>query len=157
MPEAAKQDDDVGWDNEEGFGGYMRHKNRKLREQFDKQYSAAPKSSVMKGVVIWVDGHTTPSRLALRDIIGRHGGRLETYFSTKLVTHVVAENLATATRKRFAEMKRADVRIVTPKWITDSIEQGKMLPERLYTVKGMTDPMQRSIASMFKSKTKRKT
>lgn len=134
----------------------MRHKNRKLREQFDAQYGVVRKSSVMKGVIIWVDGHTTPSRLALRDVIGRHGGRLETYFSTKLVTHVVAENLATATRKRFAEMKRSDVKIVTPKWITDSIQQGKKLPEELYTVKGMADPTQRSISSMFKSMPKRK-
>lgn len=93
----------------------------------------------------------------MRDLVGRHGGSLETYFSTDLVTHVVAENLAAATRKRFSEMKKRRFKIVTPKWLTDSVEKGRKLPERLYQVPGMADPAQKSLTQMFKKKPKRKT
>lgn len=133
----------------------MIEKQRKLREQFSSEFCAFT-SAIFDAVVIWVDGYTTPSRLQLRQLIGERGGRLETYFSVDKVTHIVAETLATATRKRLKNMTAA-FKVVTPKWVVDSIQRGVRLPEKNYSVHGMTDPSQKNVASMFKrvGKTKR--
>lgn len=126
----------------------MVEKQRKLRQQFSSEFRT-PTSTIFDGVVIWVDGYTTPSRLQLRQLIGARGGKLETYFSADRVTHIVAQTLAAATRKRLNHMT-APLKVVTPKWVVDSIQRGVRLPERDYPVRGMTDPLQKSVASMFK-------
>lgn len=157
MARKRKADKDIGWDNGEGFGAYMRHKNRKLREQFSAEYtSEGATSSALKGVVAWVDGYTRPTRMQLREILGRNGGSLETYFTPGRVTHIIAETLAAATRKRLKGMTKSSFKVVTPLWIVKSVEAGRILDERQFQVKGMKDPTNKSVADMFKTKRKRK-
>lgn len=136
-----------GWD-ESGFRGYMEAKNRKLRGQFHAQFGEDGRG-LFAGVVVWVDGVTEPNRNEIREIVGENGGKLETYFGSS-VTHVVAEVLATATRARLGKpVGKGKVRVVRPRWIVRSLEEGKLLPEVEFSVKGMRDPTQKSIASMF--------
>lgn len=166
-----------------GFSAYMRAKKRKLRAQFSAQYPAERRASpsestsespspspsasasasasraahvespVLRGVVLWVDGYTSPSRLRLRDLAGRHGGALETYFDADVVTHVVAETLAAATRIRLQKcVSAARVRVVTPAWVVDSVRHARRLPESRYPVTGMRQRAQKTIPDIFAPK-----
>lgn len=152
---AKRKHAELGWDNGEGFAGYMRAKTRKLRAQFGREYGGV-RGGALSGVVAWVDGYTTPTRLQLRDVLGRHGGALETYFTDR-VTHVVAETLAAATRKRMKGMTKRTFKVVTPAWVVQSVREGRRLDEADFQVKGMGEPGQRSVANMFKMKRKKKS
>lgn len=150
-----------GWSD---FSGYMGEKTRKLREKFAAEFKSSESSAdeknktgggVLTGVTVWVDGYTRPGREELRCIIGENGGFFEVY-PTGRVTHIVAESLAAATRLRLKknENGRRKVRVVTPKWVVESVEKGRRLPEAEFSVKGMTDPGQKSIGSFFKKKSR---
>lgn len=131
----------------------MEAKNQKLRKQFSQEFSHAPESEkkrLFRDVTVWIDGATKPSREELRAIIGNHGGRYETYLTPGMVTHIVAQQLAHATRLRLQKMvssKRAHV--VKPDWILDSVNSGKLLPVADYALDGMNDPSQKSIRNFF--------
>lgn len=149
---------DNGDDNDsrfDSFSSYMHHKNRKLRQQFTREFSKSPSSSskstsIFKSVVVWVNGHTNPSRLEIRRIMGMHAGRLETYLTSQ-VTHIVAANLAAATRLRLSNKSSTAprVKLVSPQWITQSLAQQKRLPESQYPVPFMDNPNQTSLNSFF--------
>lgn len=156
---------DIGWDNNsngnDSFSMYMHHKNRKLRLQFSSQQQNLQKhntSTLFKGIVVWVNGFTNPTRLEIRNIMLKHHGALETYL-TSSVTHIIATQLSTATRLTFQKQytKNNKIHIVTPQWITQSLHQQRRLKEIDFPVPGMRDPMQKSLVSLMKtSKIKKK-
>ncbi|XP_018655495.1 putative terminal deoxycytidyl transferase rev1 [Schistosoma mansoni] len=113
---------DDGWS---GYGGYMRAKISKLEKQFSEQTESG--SSLFSGVSIYVNGYTDPPALVLRDLIMRHGGRYQAYYSRSAVTHVIASRLPYGKIN-----KLSDEKLVTATWITDSIEAGKLLPWQNY-------------------------
>ncbi|CAH8595305.1 unnamed protein product [Schistosoma turkestanicum] len=113
---------DDGWSR---YGGYMRAKKTKLEKQFNEQTESGP--SLFGGVSIYVNGYTDPSSVVLRDLIVRYGGRYQAYYSRSTVTHVIASRLPYGKIK-----KLSDEKLVTAKWITDSIEAGKLLPWQSY-------------------------
>ncbi|KAJ7568747.1 hypothetical protein O6H91_01G046300 [Diphasiastrum complanatum] len=149
---AAKNDDDGMGD----FGRYMSEKKRKLREQFQADFSShlfghvkapvaaeclsneeagehsliAPKGSfeghLFKGVSIFVNGFTIPSHSELRGLMMKYGGRFENYFSRSRVTHIVCSTLPDSKIKDSRSFSRG-LPIVKPDWIVDSIAQGKLL------------------------------
>lgn len=155
----------IGWDNQnDGFKAYMEQKNIKLRQQFQQQYistNISDKSNnhlstkqIFKHVVIWIDGYTKPSKLSLTKMMALHGGKVETYFSSTLVTHVIAQNLSTATRKKLLRNKN-NIKVVTPNWIVDSINKATKLSTSNYQVKGMTDPTNTRLFACKKTITKK--
>nr|CAH8872910.1 unnamed protein product [Trichobilharzia regenti] len=113
---------DDGWSE---HGGYMRAKKLKLEKQFNEQEVSGP--SIFGGVSIYVNGYTDPSASTLRDLITRHGGRYQAYYSRSAVTHVIASRLPYGKINRLSDEK-----IVTANWITESIEAGKLLPWQSY-------------------------
>lgn len=153
-----------GWDKPslgaDQFGMYMREKQRKLREQYRLETSATNKTSahnnIFQGVTVWVNGSTSVSRLDVRRLVMRHGGRFETY-PTKHVTHVVADNLALATRKRFLARRSTaanstPLKFVTAQWVAQSVQQNARLSEMSFAIPGMRDERQKSVADMFAKK-----
>eukprot|EP00127_Corallochytrium_limacisporum_P006907 Clim_evm22s237 gene=Clim_evmTU22s237 len=130
-------EDEFAWD---GWGEYMNEKQRKLREQYRQDASAAGsgvqeevhKSEIFRGVSIFINGRTQPPALELKRLIGIHGGAYEHYDNTNAtVTHTIATNLPTAKIRQLTGREK----IMKPEWITDSIKAGKLLPEdgyRLY-------------------------
>ncbi|OQR83087.1 hypothetical protein THRCLA_10988 [Thraustotheca clavata] len=68
----------------------MASKIRKLRGQ---NQSIERVSRVFEGVVIFVNGHTEPSKEELRQLILKHGGQFEAY-QTSRVTHMIATHVA---------------------------------------------------------------
>lgn len=137
------------WDN--SFSDYMNAKQQKLRDQYRLQASKSHKSSLFKGVTVWINGVTKVPSPQLRRMLLDNGAHIETY-CTSLVTHIVASNLATATRLRLqssAKSKRKPF-LVTPEWITHSIDRRTRLPERNYNIPNMSDSRQQTISRMFK-------
>lgn len=146
-----------GWDGD-GMRGYMRAKNQKLRDQFEAEFAGSGEGKsrstcdVFRGITIHVNGATRPSREELRVLVGERGGGFEAYLTAGVVTHIVCERLAAATRLRFRKMvKSRSVHVVTPAWLVDSAAAGKILPVADYSVPGMTEPGQKSVASFFAS------
>ncbi|KZO95126.1 DNA repair protein [Calocera viscosa TUFC12733] len=115
-----------------GWGDYMRRKRAKLQvqnseiEEQDDETQAASKPKIFRGLAIHINGFTVPSVQVLRAMITQHGGTYHAYLDKKgLVTHVVASNLTPAKVLDFKHMK-----IVTPDWITKSVEAGRLLSWR---------------------------
>ncbi|PXF48574.1 DNA repair protein REV1 [Gracilariopsis chorda] len=137
------------WDT--SFSDYMSAKQQKLRHQYRLQASRNNKSSLFKGVTVWINGVTKVPSPQLRRMLLRNGANIETY-CTSLVTHIVASNLATATRLRLQSTPNSKPKpfLVTPQWITDSIHRHTRLPELNYKIPNMSDSRQRTISHMLK-------
>ena len=100
------------------------------------------KSTIFKGVSVYIDGHTQVPYQTLRQLICDHGGHFDPYFYGTGTTHFVAENVSHARMKRLSEWsilliprkEIKDLYIVTPDWITESVEQGKRLGENGFSL-----------------------
>lgn len=175
-----------GWDRPnlgaDQFGYYMHEKQRKLREQFaaegrhhittttnskykvgsqqqQEQSQQKQNSGLFQGVTVWVDGRTSPSRLEIRRLVMQGGGQFETYFTSR-VTHVVADCLAAATKKRWLASGKTGgtggggvvTKFVTGRWIKRCVEDGARVPERDFVTPGMVDKSQKFFSSMFSAR-----
>lgn len=116
-----------GWT---GFAQYMKDKTVKLSDQFDQRYSR--KSVIFEGMTFWSTGRMEDVNFDLRKLITENGGVYEQY-GLRCVSHIVASNVALSNQNwkkllggKFAKMP---FKLVTPQWITHSIEAGKTLPE----------------------------
>eukprot|EP00798_Chlamydomonas_sp_ICE-L_P021821 gene21821-28847_t len=118
---------------------YMALKNAKLREQFEANMFQTPQGSdLFQGVIIFVNGHTSPSALELKQIMMAHGGRLENYLTRK-ITHMVASNLPDTKIKK-------PLPIVRPEWITASLKAGYLLSVHEFKLNVlMGDPKQKQL------------
>ena len=122
---------------------YMAHKIQKLAEQ--NENTRTPRG-VFHKVGIHVNGITAPSWLELRDIMLANGGRFCNYYSRVTTTHIVCARLTSA---KLAALKKADRNhppVVTPAWVTQSLQQGKLLPVADFALQGTLEPGQRRIA-----------
>ena len=114
---------------------------------FDREYTKQPEATKMPseeasthsskklyhrpdlffmGVVVLVNGHTSPDATTLMRLLHKHGGDLEKY-ETERVTHIIAEQLSAAKANVYKRQKKATP-VCRPEWITDSVDQGKLLP-----------------------------
>lgn len=84
----------VGEHHDGQFGVYMSHKIQKLRRQNASVVQSATKATkqLFRGVHIYVDGYTVPSKEELRQYVLMHGGGFE-HYETARVTHVIATHL----------------------------------------------------------------
>uniref|UniRef100_A0A7S3A6R9 DNA polymerase kappa n=1 Tax=Rhodosorus marinus TaxID=101924 RepID=A0A7S3A6R9_9RHOD len=143
-----EQEKEEKWDWDGGdFGVYMKEKERKLREQHEADLEAEGGESgfFFKGVVVWVDGFTNPGRDELRRMVYKGGGKLETYFHPRIVTHVVATHFP---KFKIVHLQKAMMSnqvhqyVVTPDWIVKSLSQKRRLPESEFLVPGLRDETQ---------------
>ncbi|WZN60214.1 DNA polymerase IV [Chloropicon roscoffensis] len=135
----AHRDEGRDWQIEEhdgSFRKYMEAKEAKLRVQFAKKRAAvagAGEGGIFRGVVIHVNGYTTPSHSELKDLMAEHGGSFENYFSSARVTHVICANLTDAKLKQHQKEKNP-VPVVHPNWVVESIRAGRLLPFAKYVL-----------------------
>jgi len=110
---------------------YMAEKKRKLRLQFERSAEVAETSErgVFRGVSVHVNGYTEPSWEEIKDIMAKHGGRFENYYSRERVTHIVCTHLPESKIIQILNERKPAPAIVTPGWITECLKQGKQLPE----------------------------
>lgn len=133
----------------EDHEGYFKTKKSKQEKQ-DQEYSKFIKEvdesgksypPIFENCAIHVNGRTEPDILQLRKMIVLYGGKYVHYLSSKgVVTHIVAESLPPRKRIQFGNCK-----VVRPKWIVDSIEQGKLLNWADYRLEQLAEYGQKPI------------
>jgi len=89
------------------------------------------------GIVVLVNGHTNPDATTLMRLLHKHGGDLEKY-ETNRVTHIIAEQLSAAKANTYKRQKKP-IPVCRPEWITDSVEQGKLLLFGDYLLEDVVD------------------
>ncbi|KAJ3374792.1 deoxycytidyl transferase [Allomyces arbusculus] len=119
------------------FGMYMGQKKQKLREQDDLRAPSLSGASgsgrappqIFHGMTLHINGYCDEMPLQeLKALILKHGGQYDHYFSKSTTTHMVASNLTPAKKHEFRHFK-----VATPRWVLDSIAQGKLLPWHQYS------------------------
>ncbi|QLL34098.1 hypothetical protein HG536_0F04240 [Torulaspora globosa] len=120
---------------------YFRDKEIKQRERDEATRAGLGRANapIFAGCTIYINGYTKPGRLQLHEMIVSYGGKFQHYLlAKKKVTHIVATNLPLKKRLEFR-----NYRVVRPEWITESIEQQKLLPWQDYALSW--DQEQRSL------------
>ncbi|KAI9676491.1 MAG: hypothetical protein M1817_000649 [Caeruleum heppii] len=128
-----------------------------------------PKGKLFDGLSFYINGSTAPtiSDHRLKYLIAEHGGRIDVALGRRKVTHVIvgaptsASNGAKGTgaggglaaAKLQKEIKRAGgcgVKYVDVRWVTESIEAGKRLPEARFANMSTAPTGQKSVYGMFR-------
>ena len=115
---------------------YLKTKRRKLWQQFNANNEE--ESGLFAGLCFYVDGVIDPPQIKLKQMIASNGGSLLNHFDARVVTHTLADNLATAKANK---MKGA--RVVRPQWLMDCLEQKRLLPDNEYRVLDREDSVAR--------------
>lgn len=142
----------LGEHHDGSFGVYMSHKIQKLREQNDSLAAAGASVSrgeptdIFRGIHVYVDGYTMPSKEELRQLVLLHGGGFE-HYDTSRVTHIIATHLPAFKLRQF-QKKKNPLPVVHPAWIVQSIQQTKLLPVQSFLYAGFSDPTQSSIVNL---------
>lgn len=104
------------------------------------------------GITVLINGHTNPDATTLMRLLHKHGGDLEKY-ETRRVTHIIAERLSTAKANIYRNQKNPTP-VCRPEWITDSVENGKLLPFGDYLLDDVMEaktPGTKSLKTFFAS------
>ncbi|KAM0792191.1 hypothetical protein ACM66B_004888 [Microbotryomycetes sp. NB124-2] len=141
--EAYYQNDDGAFDVT-GFGEggkYLANKRKKLTKQIDAQVRHEQRETgitlpqIFKGMAVYVNGLTPGVPLnSLYKMMRERGATIVQYLDRKsMVTHILAQEL---TPSKMIELK--DYKVANPQWIIDSVEAGKLLNWRMYSVQAAT-------------------
>jgi hypothetical protein len=100
------------------------------------------------GVVIMVNGYTSPDTESLQRMVQQHGGFLEKYETSK-ITHIIAEHLSAAKAKIYKKMKKP-IPVVKPSWVVDCVAAFRLLPHGDYLLDEVRDSHSGSIRAFLK-------
>ena len=105
------------------------------------------------GVVVLINGYTSPDTPTLTRMLQKHGGDVEKY-ETSRVTHIIATALSTA-KALIYKRQRNPTPYVYPKWIVDSCREGRLLPHADYLIDEIKDESvgTKTVKSYFASPT----
>ncbi|XP_064460613.1 DNA repair protein REV1-like isoform X2 [Ornithodoros turicata] len=114
----------------EAYGGYMSAKIRKLEDQFQRgvenEAHESSRTGIFDGISVFVNGYTDPSAETIKRIMSNNGGTYQHYYQRKPNCYVIASSLSQAKQKELRDQ------VVSPKWISDSVAAGKLLPVSQY-------------------------
>ena len=138
--------DKFAFDDYEGYFQAKKQKQDIQGEQLSKFLKQNNSSTddyppIFANCAIHVNGRTDPDILQLRKMIVLFGGKYVHFLSNKSsATHIVAESLPP--RKR---IKYGNCKVVSPKWIVDSIREKNLLPWSDYRLKQLAEYGQQPI------------
>lgn len=89
------------------------------------------------GVVVLINGYTSPDTPTLTRMLQKHGGDVEKY-ETSRVTHIIASALSTA-KALIYKRQRNPTPYVYPQWVVDSCREGRLLPYAEYLIDEIKD------------------
>lgn len=132
---------------------YLDARRKKLSDQRPEQESSTG-ANVLHGVRIYIGGYLDNSTdIEMKRIVALAGGQIQSVRSPKCplapplivernrhtasgATHILTSQQLSGskTQKLLTGKSRAIVHVVRPQWVTESIEAGKRLPERTYSV-----------------------
>lgn len=101
-------------------------------------------SHLFAGVTAWLNGgggELTGEQL--RRLLVLHGGAFEAT-ETAACTHVLAVALSAGTARKLLA-RRAPARVVHPRWVTESLAAGRLLPEADFALAGLAQPGQQRL------------
>ncbi len=110
-----------------------------LSEPTLKAIPTAPQ--IFRSLTLYLNGSTLASGISdhkLKSLFIQHGGSLSIALGRRTVTHVVLSSCvgsglaAGKIQKEVAKVGGKGVKYVTAKWVVDSVESGKRLPENKY-------------------------
>lgn len=99
------------------------------------------------GVVVMVNGYTSPDADTLMRLLHKHGGDLEKY-ETSRVTHIIAEHLSAAKATIYKKQKRPRP-VCRPEWIVDSVQAKRLLPHGPYLIQEVQPEATCSVKNFF--------
>eukprot|EP01071_Lankesteria_metandrocarpae_P015557 Lankesteria_metandrocarpae@DN980_c0_g1_i1.p1 len=131
-------------------GEYMWDKNEKLKAMLKEDSEGSDKTSIFAGCIVNIDGRSCISDYHLKRLMFQHGGEYEPY-NLKRVTHIVADNVALGNQRwqHFKNRGSKKFVTVTSKWIVDSINANRRLPEGRYRPDALQDNP--SVANIFQN------
>lgn len=89
------------------------------------------------GVVVLINGYTSPDTPTLTRMLQKHGGDVEKY-ETSRVTHIIASALSAA-KALIYKRQRNPTPYVYPEWVVDSCREGRLLPHADYFIDEIKD------------------
>ena len=103
------------------------------------------------GVVVLINGYTSPDTPTLTRMLQKHGGDVEKY-ETSRVTHIIASALSTA-KALIYKRQRNPTPYVYPQWVVDSCRAGRLLPYAEYLIDEIKDESvgSKTVKSYFSS------
>ncbi|KIP07044.1 hypothetical protein PHLGIDRAFT_71762, partial [Phlebiopsis gigantea 11061_1 CR5-6] len=128
---------------------YLASRSKKLAEQLPEQDSNH-EAGVLRGVRVYIDGYLANSTdIEMKRIVKLAGG--EVLYAASGATHILtSQQLSGAkTQKILSGKVRSIVHVVRPEWITDSIDAGKRLSERSYSL--LHNKTNKNLSDMLKA------
>ena len=128
--------------------GYMINKVYNTDKQFNKDAATVKKTSIFDGIEVYVNGQTHPPKERIREWMAIHGGH-HSDWHRNTTTHYVADVLAATKIEPALKLRRNGCKIVTARWVEDSIQAGRLLPEGNYQLECLIDHQQPSIMQLM--------
>jgi DNA repair protein REV1 len=100
-----------------------------------------------RGVVVLINGYTSPDTDTLMRLLHKHGGDLEKYETTR-ITHIIAQNLSTAKANMY-KRQRNPRPVCCPEWIVESAKIGRLLPHGDYLIDEVQPEATSSVKKFF--------
>lgn len=125
---------------------YFEHRQKKLAAQAPKA-----QTDILKGVKVYFTGVKSTSQRRLERLVWENGGEVLKVWYRKQVTHVIADCLAASKVEKELSLevtKRGQAVVVKPKWLQNSLSEGKKLPTWKYQVVLHADV--RDVATFFR-------
>jgi DNA repair protein REV1 len=116
-------------DHKDEFSDYFQRKRLKLNKQFNQSSTEQPRdpeSLFFSGVSVYCTGLTNPCHDDIRQLITAHGGQYQQYYYPRIITHVIADNLAESKLKSFRDSESAPP-VVKAQWVVACVEARKKL------------------------------
>lgn len=102
--------------------------------------ATAPSTKIFRGLTLYINGSTHASGVSdhyLKSLFVQNGGSLSIALGRRTVTHVIVGTgkgllAAGKIQKEVTKVRGKGIKYVTAKWVIDSVENGKRLPETRY-------------------------
>ncbi|KAI0071082.1 hypothetical protein K474DRAFT_1669400 [Panus rudis PR-1116 ss-1] len=142
----------TGHQRGEGHGPrkpYEDSRRAKLKAQLpEKADNSDTQTGLFFNIKIYIDGYlANTTDIEMKRVVTLAGGQV--LYSPSGATHILTSQQLSGskTHKLLTTKSKTKPHVVRPEWVTDSIEAGKRLPERLYSV--VKDKTVSDLATMF--------
>jgi hypothetical protein len=134
--------------------GYMMNKVHQTDLQFEKDVSTMLSTDKKffgrvdghEQYELYVNGQTNPSKEKIRRWMGQYGGRHSDWLRDT-TTHYIADAIAAT---KIVDARKGRFKVVTGKWVEDSVKAGRCLPESDYQLEVLRDHWQPNILETMK-------
>jgi hypothetical protein len=112
---------------------YSKERQRKLQTQQHRDAADGQQGLDLffEGVVVYVNGHVVPTKMAVQNLLNLHGGRVLNHLCEE-ITHIVATALPDAKITQLLESGQRAPPVVSGAWVVDSVAAGGLVDVQPY-------------------------